>query len=565
MTNQRYNSRTAGTLCRLAIIGAGVLTALAGASAAEDKALRTLPIREVTVFKDGSAFVDREGRAAVEADGTVVLDELPIPALGTFWPYSVDADTPLASVVAGHSSIPTAVPATSIAELLRANPTATLDVVTVDNTTFTGVMVRQPATSPSPSATAPPSDNLLLLKLTDGTVLALPQAHIKNVRFHDAFESLLPGTLDRPRLTLNFKRKPAGSSMDVGLMYLQKGLRWIPAYKVTLDGKGSAHVNLEGTLANELADLNDIGANLVIGVPNFAYKDQIDPIALQQTLSRLSPLFNATSTTAYGFSNSIMSQYAARSEASADVNTQPVGVTGTERSEDLYLFHVDHIRLKQNEVMTLPIVDYTLPYKDIYTLDLPFLPPADVRQYIDSNIWQQNAKEGPKVIHKIRLTNSNAAPLTTAPVLFFRGPQVIAQSTMTYASSGANADVDLTQAVDVKATHNEEETSRTPNAAKWNGDDYGLVNMTGHISVTNYKNQDVDVEVNRNVFGTTYLADNGGVITKGDPLEGDVPGIASSYYGWWYHFNSVSRVAWKLHLKPKQCLELSYKWKYYYR
>ena len=39
------------------------------------------------------------------------------------------------------------------------------------------------------------------------------------------------------------------------------------------------------TLLNELIDLKDVTANLVIGVPSFDFKDSIDPIALQQTIA----------------------------------------------------------------------------------------------------------------------------------------------------------------------------------------------------------------------------------------------------------------------------------------
>ena len=48
----------------------------------------TLPVREVTVFKDGHAYVVREAPLPEAASGRVVLDELPTPVLGTFWPYA---------------------------------------------------------------------------------------------------------------------------------------------------------------------------------------------------------------------------------------------------------------------------------------------------------------------------------------------------------------------------------------------------------------------------------------------------------------------------------------------
>src|SRR6187399_2087665 len=64
------------------------------------KVLGSIPIREVTVFKDGHAFVVHEGTMPVNAAGDVVIDELPQPLLGTFWPYSAGKPK-LAAVRAG--------------------------------------------------------------------------------------------------------------------------------------------------------------------------------------------------------------------------------------------------------------------------------------------------------------------------------------------------------------------------------------------------------------------------------------------------------------------------------
>ena len=46
-----------------------------------------MPVKEVTVFKDGHAFVLHEGAMPTDAAGNVLMDYLPSPVLGTFWPY----------------------------------------------------------------------------------------------------------------------------------------------------------------------------------------------------------------------------------------------------------------------------------------------------------------------------------------------------------------------------------------------------------------------------------------------------------------------------------------------
>jgi hypothetical protein len=53
-------------------------------------ALSAMRVKEVTVFKDGHALMLHEGRMPVDQSGDVLLDSLPAPVLGTFWPYSAE-------------------------------------------------------------------------------------------------------------------------------------------------------------------------------------------------------------------------------------------------------------------------------------------------------------------------------------------------------------------------------------------------------------------------------------------------------------------------------------------
>src|SRR5262245_54398557 len=101
-------------------------------------ALARMPIREVTVFKDGHAFVVHQGRLPVDAKGHVVLDRLPTPVLGTFWPYSADHDVKLSAVTASRRRVSGEQTAIDIRGLLEANPGATVELVDTDGKTISG-------------------------------------------------------------------------------------------------------------------------------------------------------------------------------------------------------------------------------------------------------------------------------------------------------------------------------------------------------------------------------------------------------------------------------------------
>ena len=150
----------------------------------------------------------------------------------------------------------------------------------------------------------------------------------------------------------------------------------------------------------------------------------------------------------------------------------------------------------------------------MYALDIPFTPPAEVWRNQNNGQQSELARlfNSPKVMHKIRLANSSEYPLTTAPVLILRDDRVLAQGSMTYASPGADADLDVTTAVDMRVKKSDNETKRTPNAEKWQGNQYGRVDLEGKITLTSFAKQPVEIEVTRSVLGNASEADHDGKI-----------------------------------------------------
>jgi hypothetical protein len=379
-------------------------------------------------------------------------------------------------------------------------------------------------------------------------------------------------------LKLDWGNRAAERTANVGLVYLQKGIRWIPSYRITLDGKGNAVVRLQAVLLNELMDIQNVTANLVIGVPTFAFKDTLDPISLQRNSAQLSQYFQQGDR-AQMLSNAIMSQSARMTERTAPQET-PLdlgpGLPESNRSEDLFIFTVRNITMRKGERMAMTIAEYTVPYKDVFALDFAYAPPPEVRGNLNSEQQREIARliAAPKVSHKIRLTNQSSYPLTTAPALIIKDDRVLAQGMMTYTATGAKVDLEITKAVDIQVVKNETETRRTPNALRWQGNDYARVELTGALALTNYRNAPVEIEVTRHVLGHVDTADNNGQITKVNVLEdgsympaGDYP----SWWGWyswpwwWHHLNGVGRIRWDVRLEPGRKIDLAYSWHYFWQ
>ena len=554
-------------------------------------ALVDVPVREVTVFKDGHAFVLHEGSLPTVEGGQVVLNSLPTPILGTFWAYSGDPKVRLTGVVAGTRSVSGTRPVRDLRDVLRANigRRASIREHNGDSYAATIVEMIDPNAAPPAGAGAqalsasPPAAGgpLVMLRRFEGVrIIGVDQ--VRDVLFGDdpSTEVATVGERDVLALRLDWGQAPPEDSAAVGMVYLQKGIRWIPNYRITIDGAGQARVELQATLINEMVDLEDVLVNLVIGVPSFRFADTIDPIALQRTVTQLSQYFTGPQQRGgFAFSNAIQTQTVRmgeyRQSEQAAEGTGDDDFSAFSRHEDLFIFPVQGVTLRKGERMVVPVVEFTLAYEDVFTLDVPFLPPADVRGNL--TVRQQHdlavLLNQPKVMHKLRLRNSSQYPLTTAPALILREGRLLAQGIMTYTAVGARTDLEVTAAVDVAVSKDEREEERTPGAAKWRNEELTRVRLSGTLGLTNRRGKAVTVEVTRFVLGNVDSAGQDGVITKANMLEesGYVDQARlRDWWGmynwptWWNRFNGLGRITWTARLEPGQRAELTYTWHYYW-
>jgi hypothetical protein len=563
----------------------------ARAQAEPAAALTRMPIKEVTVFKDGHAFVVHQGRAPVDAKGHVVLDRLPTPVLGTFWPYSADREVKLSAVTASRRPVRGQQTAIDLRGLIEANPGAAVDLADLDGKTISGRIQGLPARPVEELVamdTTPDRDlvsvkgGVVLLETAQG-VLALPIERIRSVSFKNAPASKYPSETFRNLLTLDFAWPEAGPrrEIELGMAYVQRGLRWIPSYKVTIGTTGKARVQLQATLVNELADLDNVTANLVVGVPNFAFKGTVDPMALQQRVAQLGDYFDARSASGLALSNAVMAQVAGREdfrlrEENERRNQPPDAgpeVTSSEGDQDLYVFTVKRVTLKKGERMVLPVAEYELGYRDVYVLDLPFAPPMEVRANANDAQQQQLARllGAPHFVHVLRLTNSGKEPLTTAPALISSGERVLGQGMMSYTAPGADCDLGLTTAVDIKVAKSDKESGRVPNALTLDGSSYLRVDLNGSIAITNRRDQPVDIEVKRSILGHAGTAGQAGKAEMVNAYE-EAGAVAQPIWwgwygwpGWWGAVNGVGQFAWKARVESGKKLTLTYKWHYFWR
>ena len=245
------------------------------------------------------------------------------------------------------------------------------------------------------------------------------------------------------------------------------------------------------------------------------------------------------------------------------------------KNEDLFVFTVKHVTLRKGQRMVLPIAEHSVKYTDVYKLDLPFTPPPEVAQSLNAGQQTDLARQLalPRVRHVLRLCNTTPQPFTTAPALILRGGRILAQGTMKYTTVGADADLEVTQALDISARKKDRETGRIPDAGDWENWKLSRVNLTGTIALTNGLDRPAALEVTRDVLGSVDTADHAGVVEMLNSLDdSDAPlGNFPAWWGWynwpdwWGHLNGLGRITWKLSLPPRKSVTLGYAWHYFWR
>ncbi len=535
------------TIDRFRVAGLlATLTVAAGARA------QGPPIREVTVFKDGHALVLAEGAVRVGPSG-VVLDALPRPVLGGFWPYVAEPGATLRSVVAGWSTRPGSRPATTLRDLLRANLGRRATVNTVHGERIEGTV----------DAVIDGNPGVVLLRGARSTKAIDPTA-VRDIAFDRPPLRTIPLEERTNRLVLSIDGV-RGPTARIGLLTLQKGIRWIPSYRIELDGAGEATVALQATLVNELADLDGATANLVVGAPSIAFQDQADPMAIAGAVARLSPFFENNGR----MSNAIaMGQSAGFAPDGSDAGpVLPTDNASGERAEDLFVFPLKDVKLARGERAAYPIARAAVPYRDVYRLDLP--PVAEnAPGIVGGDPVVARAAARVKVRHLVRLENRSPQPFTTAPALLFSRGRMISQGTITYTPRGASSEISLADSLEIVAERFDRETGRIPDAIVRDGTRYARVDMESEIRVSSRLPKPVRIEVARGVAGAIDSVDDGGTartvdVAGGEPLPSGwnlVPLLAERA-----RLAGLGLAEWSLDLVPGAPRTLRVRWHWFVR
>ncbi|MGC4119678.1 MAG: hypothetical protein QM765_34925 [Myxococcales bacterium] len=505
-------------------------------------------VERVIVFKDGHALLVKRLEARASGEGSVHTSEVPEAVLGAFWAQAEGREVQAMRAEWIESVTPKVEDGAclSTVELLRANAGKQVTLSTEKGEVQGKLLqvldapaapVRPPAGGEVATVEVTPRGGELVAVETSKGRQVLGVAQVRTVLGPDltlACRRTEVTAKREKRLTLELGKAAAGQSVKLRLFYFVPGIRWIPTYRLQTQSGASAELALQGELLNEVEDLDRVAVDLVVGVPNFKFKDTVSPLSLERTLR------NALVTAAPGlmgadnnrFFNAMFSQRAMESSARPlDESEASGGAMGlaselaAERTQDLFSYEAKGVRLPKGARTTVALWKTNVAQRHVYTLDLAVHRSRDGYGYVDpessgSSGGSPQRLQKNQVWHQLELTNASPQPWTTGAALVMQGELPVGQDLLPYTPSGARSLLPLTVAVDLQSAHAEEVVERKPNAVSVDGRYYTLVRKKGSITLKSFRSERSPIVVTFDTGGKVEA--EGAKVVHGDwrPADG---------------------------------------------
>ncbi len=528
-------------------------------------------IKRVAVFKNGYAFTYREGEASPNANW-IYTTNTPVGVLGTVWGYSTSPNVKVDQLLASEFLSSTNTERVEdIAEFLIANEGRRIRFVDDYNANkvYEGtyeIISRyrgfQNETNAEGGYRGRYDLGLITLSVkTESGVMLLPAASARKIEFLDAQPNMLKPKKEKlVRLGIKTSGAKDGQPVNVGIAALERGIRWIPAYRVEVKGNPikEAKLELEANVVNDLADLKNTEINFVVGVPHFLFQDTASPLSINTAFAGVSSNFDSDRRRR-DMSNAISSQVMTSAESTSVDDASPT-IEGEERStsfsaEQLYLYQTNLLALKKGERATTRLFSLTVPCSEVFEWTINDV--GDIQQrYLNPSYSSQpiNSLQDltTKIWYALRLKNTTGMPWTTAPAISFRDWKPLGQDLLKFTGIGGEEVLRVTPATEILGSHSLEEKTRTREKLRVNGYDaeFDLVTVEGTLKIRNVQKEPVELVLTRNLVGQVESASDEGKITKSGLNLQSV--------------NSNSVIKWTVKIPPGE-KELKYTYNVYVR
>lgn len=402
-------------------------------------------LTSLIVYSTGFGYFVREGEGQLE-NGYISLDYLPQASVGSFWIYIKQKNAYPDSLINPQENT---IEFKDKAQLLASLQGKIGEMFRIET---------ESGTSEGKLTHILP--DLILLEGDKGQVSAIEPDKVKKV--------VLLG------YPLKLKVGGMGENEKVGITmsYLQGGLGWEPNYLLYISGEKEATLSLRATVVNNLEDWENITCYFAVGMPQFPWKTELDPLIARNLLvltdggaRRMAAPLNREKQIA-----------APDLEGYAPPATSLTG----EELATLYLYKKEGFSLKRGDAGAVTLFNVPLPSKHIY-------------------VWDA---DGDRITHLVSFTNKTDGPLVPGSILTVEQGNPLGQDRLELVPIGGEGRVTLGIASELEGKVEETEISREMVETKdKEPKTYAKMRIRGRLELRNYGTKEAEVEVNRTVLG----------------------------------------------------------------
>lgn len=490
----------------------------------------TLPVKKVTVFKNATAMLLKEGTLPV-TDGMV---KLPIQEQTLFGTYFIGAakDNSVKNLVFKNDTLRKKDQARSVWQFIAGNLNKQ---VSISYTPTTGI-----DKTVSGKATAYDLYSGILKFTTDaGKNMVMHVGQIYQTDFKDDPSAYY--IADSVQRMILLKPEKTADNISLQEVYMTSGINWMPSYYLKLKDDKNARLEMKATVENYAEPLKDAEMELVVGSPQMSKSDMPDPMTYDY-LTVNTGFDNAFRTGSYMQTNAVFK--GAGSEADAPAYFESSFGTEGEKLGDMYLYKLGKVSLPEKSKGSFPIFAANIEYKDKYEGSI-----YDITNFFNNRYVPQDERTF-DIFHSLEIKNGTTVPLTTASVMMVNEKeQFVAQDEIKYTPVGATTNIRLSKAIDIIMKNSEEEKNREDNAKKIGKTVYSKVILKGAINVDNYQQKEVTVTVSKNLSGTVLNQSNGAKVVKGNSYN---------------YINPSSEIKWEVKLSANEKKTLTYEYEVFF-
>jgi hypothetical protein len=462
------------------------------------EAQQALPLQRVSVFKNSTCLMAREGKVSVK-DGIV---RLPIPQEALFGGYWIGATgNSVQSLTFKNDKLEKKETAKELWHYLAGNvgKTVTASLTQKESKSITGKIV-----------SFEKETGVVTIRQDNGKLTIVNAQHIYLLDFeNDIATTFLEDSV--LRMVLLKPEKPC-TEINLQQLSIQAGVNWVPSYLLKIKDEKTARLEMKAVVENYVEDITEAETELVVGAPQLYFGQRRDPVTYDYITADGNARQDYDAQPMQMLSNARRSGALGEAEESAFEGTY---ATEGEKNSDLYIYKIGKISLPKNSKGSYPVFAAAVEYKHKYEGIIPDKTNFASNRYVEANETTYD------VYHSLSLTNTAKMPLTTAPVMVVtEKEQFLAQDLLKYTPVNGAVDVKLSKAIDVVLRNTEEEVQRTDEAKKIRGTTFGKVVIKGSVTVSNFQNKELALSVKKTVTGFVLnQSDKGSVIKSGMNYE----------------------------------------------